>query len=560
MKRRNKAETGGREDINPNTPSQDDETDILREVGAESDENGETVADEESVVALGAVDATTVRENRRLNEVVKKKRANAKNISFNTGDLLTLYETLIKIWPANTLDINVRRLTGSPVTRVIISRPRSQRELYEALTRDVHGIHVEAEYEVKFFDVNSKQYRATGRITLPDTTHERAPQGQHPMNYPQPPYGYPPQGAGYGAPAPGPAPQHAPAIGGLDVAGLEQVFNLLRQVQSSAAPPVAYAPPAAPTASIEQVLELMRAVLTGAPVPAPAPAPVPAPQPVVPPAPPPMGMIHVPGFGYVSVQKLMTAISGEPAARPVRPPPPGSGYRYEGQEEQPPRYGQQYAPQNGYRPRVQEVAPPATPAAQFKDAMATIRSTMEGLQQLREIPGFEGFEGGGGNHQSQEGGGRGDSQNGAEDEGDASVSIIDTGVAKLVIDKKDGRMRPMETAWANSDKLMKWVGEQVDQFQRGRPARGSQVEVQQVRPPPRRQLPNGFVEVTPDFQPPPGYRAVIVNQDEVPYEQPAQQQEPQYASPLPPPPASVPPPLGASSPEGPRAWQMPNLE
>ena len=194
-----------------NAPAQQDEGDILAEVGAEpDDESGDLKVSEEQILEVGAVDAETVRENRRLQGAVNRRRANVKNVSFNAGDLLTKYETIIKCWPANTLDIGVKRLTGPPVQQIITSRPRSGSELYEAL-KVVHGQYGEADYEIKFFDTNLKVYRGTGRITMPDmrATTPQQQQGQ-PMNpfYPSAPPGYP---SGYPSPPPGyPPPVYPP--------------------------------------------------------------------------------------------------------------------------------------------------------------------------------------------------------------------------------------------------------------------------------------------------------------------------------------------------------------
>lgn len=85
-----------------------------------------------------------------------------------TGDLLGKYAMMLTYWPANTIDIFVKRVAGTPVQWVIPSRPNSGAELFEALLK-IHGQHEEAEYEVKFLDASSKVYRGVGRIVLPDT-------------------------------------------------------------------------------------------------------------------------------------------------------------------------------------------------------------------------------------------------------------------------------------------------------------------------------------------------------------------------------------------------------
>ncbi len=124
--------------------------------------------DEDKTLALGAIDVNSIREHNRLAEVVRKKRASDKNVSFDTGDLLVKYEYMLKIWPANTLNIFVKRLTGIPVQQIITTRPSSATELFNALEL-LHGQCKEAEYEIKIADVNTKQFRGMGRIVMPDT-------------------------------------------------------------------------------------------------------------------------------------------------------------------------------------------------------------------------------------------------------------------------------------------------------------------------------------------------------------------------------------------------------
>lgn len=257
-------------DPSAGTPSQEDEADIVAEADAVRDEEtGELMVDEDRVRELGAVDAESVRENRRLRSVVNKKRANVKHVNFNTGDVLTTYDTILGSWPANAIDIHVRRLTGSPVQDVLTSRPRSGTELYAAL-KVFHGQYEEAQYAVQFKDNGTHQFRGNGRITMPDTRGPTSQQGQ-PMNYPygQPGYQQPPQQQPYMQPAPGypPAPQHvAPSApqppptvqvmpSSFDPSSMmsmmDQMFQMFRRMQASAQPPtppplVPYPPVSAP--------------------------------------------------------------------------------------------------------------------------------------------------------------------------------------------------------------------------------------------------------------------------------------------------------------------------
>jgi len=119
-----------------------------------------------------------------------------------------------------------------------------------------------------------------------------------------------------------------------------------------------------------------------------------------------------------------------------------------------------------------------------------------------------------------------------EDE-DSPTRVVDTGSAKLVFSKKDGSLRPLETGFANMDKIFGWAAQQIERVQQTRDA-------QQQRPAPRRQLPPDVIEVTPGYQPPAGYVPVPLNEHG----------EPQFAQALPPPPSNIPPPLGYPPPVG----------
>ncbi|KKN08248.1 hypothetical protein LCGC14_1058720 [marine sediment metagenome] len=124
--------------------------------------------DTENALALGAVDTESVRENQRLDDIVSKKRAGNKSVTFDTDDLLTKYEYILKLWPANTLDILVRSLTGSRVQYFITNRPTSATALFDEL-KSIHKDREEAEYEIKIVDINTREFRGMGRIVMPDT-------------------------------------------------------------------------------------------------------------------------------------------------------------------------------------------------------------------------------------------------------------------------------------------------------------------------------------------------------------------------------------------------------
>ena len=236
-------------DTTSGTPLQQGEADILAEVGAtqvDNDGEGELQADEEKVRAMGAVDAESVLENRRTAEIVNKIRAGQKGVSFNLDNVLQKYDGLIQTWPPNTLDILVRRVTGTPVQWVIQSRPKSGGELYAAILAH-HGRYDEAEYDVRFVDYTSKQKRGTGRIVMPDMrdtppTQQQPPQqGQPPMN---PYYGQPPPQQ---QPAPAAVQVTAPTVDPMALfTKAFEIFQQMRPQQPLSPPAPSIAPPVQP--------------------------------------------------------------------------------------------------------------------------------------------------------------------------------------------------------------------------------------------------------------------------------------------------------------------------
>lgn len=550
------------------TPAQQDEADIVREVGAETDdESGELLADEERIRKLGAVDSDSVIENRRLEGIVGKKRANKKNVAFNAGDLLTKYETLIKFWPPNTLDISVKRLTGSPVQQLITSRPRSGSELFDAL-RAVHGQHEEAKYEIKFFDNNSKEFRGNGNITMPDS--RPAPQQGQPMQYPPPgyppgyppPYGHQPYPPPQAQPQAGPQPMPPVVVNGPDMSAMmttfQQMFDMFQRMQPPAAAAAApaqqqpYMPPPPPPGAdmptmmawMKQMFDLFQSMQPPAAGQGPRgyPQQPQTPNPMmtmmgVPPVQPPPGTLFVPGFGYVPVDRLMEAISSVPGGG-------GGGFRppYRGGPHRPPyglqndggqpHYPGRYDPQGRYDPNnQQQQQPPKTAAESFRDSITMVRSAVAAAHELNSLLGTE--------------------QGAAEpqvvqEEDDSPIRVIDTGPAKIVVNRSDGTMRFAETGFANLDKVLKWMGEQREAIQKSAHERQLQEQQQQ----PRQQLPPGYVEVGPGYQPPPGFVAVPV--DQVPPSAPQG-----HGQGLPPPPTNVPPPI-QQAPQS-RTWGAPPM-
>jgi hypothetical protein len=505
------------------TPTQQDEADILEEVGAQPDDDGDLVAPEESIRELGAVDADSVRENRRLESIVKKKRANQSNVSFNTGDVISTYDTVIKVWAVNTIEISVRRLTGTPIQRVITTRPRSGAELYEAL-RLLHGPNEEADYEVKFLDSSRKEWRGKGKITMPDA-RPPAQQGQPPMGYqypygapppgypPQPPFTQPAQAVSYPPqqpPAPGAPPFVVQAPAGPDMAAMmasmRQMFEMFQAMQQPQQPVFAapsppqqqsFMPPPPPPGSdmaaqmawMKQAFDMFQSMQpTTAPARAAPPQTPQSPNPTQggPNVQPPAGMMWgwIPNFGFA----LMPA-GGGPGPGFGRGPGEPSPYR------RPPPYMQEHERHAPQPPPQRE----RTAAEQFREAMSVVRTAVDAVGEMNTmLPNMQG--------------GAPEVSSGGEDD-DSPVKVIDTGRGKFVLDKNNGGFRGWESLYANLPDLLKWAGEQREEIQKTNAAK---------QPQPQR-LPPGYVEVGPDYRPPPGFVAV--------------------PEPLPPPPSNMPPPL-----------------
>ena len=93
----------------------------------------------------------------------------------NVDNVLVKYDQMLILYPADTLYISVKRVSGeSAAQQGIASVPRNGAELFNAL-KIVHGRREEAVYSVVFLDAKSKEYRGKGQITMPDT---RAPSSQ----------------------------------------------------------------------------------------------------------------------------------------------------------------------------------------------------------------------------------------------------------------------------------------------------------------------------------------------------------------------------------------------
>jgi hypothetical protein len=494
-------------DPNADTPTLQDDADILAEAGAEPDEEtGELAVDGDTVRELGAVDATSVRENRRLSRVVQKKREGKKDVPFNTKDVVVIYGTLLQYWTPDSIDITAKRMLGGATT--MLNKPINGAALYDAIMH-FHGQHAEAEYEIKF--TSSGKYLGMGRITMPNTL-PATQQGQ-PMQQPYyPPNGVHPQPQQpWQPPAAQPqAPQAIPPTSD-PVAMLRQVLDMVQTISRPQQPAVPAPAPQQvtlpqitstdPVEMLRQVLEMVRQT-QGAAVPPPVVQPAPVVMPPTAPQPGPLDQIAV-------LRELLTLV------REMQPPPPPP-------QRQAPRAFDPNGDREGERPPYARPAyeppqPPQRPptmAETFRESISVVRSAVDMMQEMEGVlPGREAQE-----------------TSASPEDDDSPVRVIDTGHAKIVVNKSDGSTRLWETGVANMDKIFKWVGEQREAIQKESATRQRSQREQQ-------QLPLGFVEVEPGYRSPPRYVAVPIDQDD-----------------LPPPPEHVPPPI-RSEPRAP--WGAP---
>jgi len=515
--------------------SQRDDADILAEAGAERDkENGGYVIDEDKLRELGSADPGSVRENRRIDRVVEKKRKGETDVPWGTDDPLIIYESLLRMNSPDGICIRVKRLIGSEATQMITSLPLSGGELYEAI-QAIHGQQAEIKYEVKFTAVGRGHYLGTGRITMPDTRpqqtqpqHQPQQQGQ-PMSNNQ--NGQPPQQQWQQPPQqPAPQQQQPPTVQVMPssfdpnsmLAMMGQMFEMFKNMQATAQPPpapVQAPPPQAPVMAMpplpppqsspaemmawfQQAFQLFQQTQTAQAAPQPVfqmPAPVQAPLP-----PSQQSSLAETFEMFERFTDMMER---------MRPPPPPQAPPYRGPR---PPYYPQGEPANGqpYQAPYQQQpsAPPQrqqTPAEQLREAMGVVRTAVDAVREMNSLlP-------------------DGQQEPEADPNEDSPIRVFEAGPAKIVVDKKDGTIRGWETAWANSGGVLKWVGEQREAIQKETAAR----QLQQR--PPQQQLPPGYVEVGPGYQPPPGFVAIPI--------------EPQQ-DPLPPAPVNMPPPI-QSTPE-----------
>lgn len=536
MSARRKPRSGGNENINQQTPAQLSEEEILTQAGVEQDDEGNLVADEEKIKELGAIDTESVIENRRAADVVGKRRANGKKIPFNTSNPIDAYDVMIQTWPPNTLDITFTRLSGgNPITGRITNRPKSGSELLKTLEQ-YHGKNEEAEYSVVCKDATQKCYRGTFRVFLPDTRQLEQPMGHYPPpGYPPGYYppGYPPVAYGPpGQPQP-PAPQHMPPPppppppppvlvqqdmpGTLDaLRQLLEITQTMRPPQAPAPAPVSFPPAPPPGADIAAQMQYLKEAL--AIVQQMTPQQIP-PQTVVamppqPPPPPPQPQQNGMESMMAAMGMMREMFSLFQQMQPPPPPPPPQ-YR----EPRPPPPFMRDQGIGGPRYPQQQHQQPQDP---LRDMLSNVRNARRTVEELGQF--------------FSEGQRNEDSAPAPVAEEDSPVQIIEAGGNKLVVNKSDGKLRAIDTGFANLQTVLKFVSEEAEKF---RQTRQPQKAVQQ--------LPAGYVEVTEGYQPPAGYVAVPVDPRQI-AAAPSQEER------LPPPPQTVPPPVG----ETPRAsWGMP---
>ena len=551
------------------TTIQQSEADVIAEIGATPDDDEELEVDEAKVREIGAVDAESVIENRRVDDIINRVRSGEKGVPFNLDNLLQKYDALVQTWPPNSLDILVQRVTGTPVQYVIQSRPKSGGDLYtEILAR--HGRYEEAKYDVRFVDCTGKRKRGTGHITMPDTRDTppmQQPQQGQSMNYqsPQqpttvqvvPPTVDPiammgkmfeifqqmrPQQA---APPPAVAPQQVPVPVVVQppptdpMAMMGKMFEIFQKTQqavqptpSAQAPSVQQSPATDPMAMMQESFRLFQQMQVPQAAAMPPPPPqgsdpsaimawvlqkMQQPQPA---APDPMAMMDK---MFTMFQRLQPAPA--PAPGPQRPHPRSGERPYysggpQGQQEDSPgdsRY--QSDPRYPYQPPQQQQRP-KTMAEEFRDATTIIQTAVDIAEKFRPTPPAP------------------EPERYRNDDEDNPVRVMKVGDVDVLINKSDGSARKWETAVALLPTVLKWGAEQREAIMKAQTEREAKQQ-QRVR------LPEGYVEVTEGYKPPPGFVAVPVEMGQG----------------LPPPPENMPEPISQQEelPPRSRTWGAPTV-
>jgi hypothetical protein len=147
---------------------------------------------------IGAITPAAAAKNRRVAKVTAKKQNGEKNVEWGEDNAIDLFDMVVQTYPSSGLYAYISQIHPENIeyTPVRLNAFQHSAALYDHILKYIHKAHGQATYEVKYKDAISKQYRATGRVTLPDTTNDLSLRDQSfaPPGYPQPPspYGYPP--------------------------------------------------------------------------------------------------------------------------------------------------------------------------------------------------------------------------------------------------------------------------------------------------------------------------------------------------------------------------------
>jgi len=519
------------------TPFADDEEDVVQRARATEDEEGNLVTSTENVRRVGAIDSESALENSRRRAAVKRKKSGEKYVSFNSDDIMTSYDGLVKAYGASALTIRMKRLTGDQVSYVIKNRPRNADDMYETLLR-YHGQSAEAEYKIQFVTPDG-QFKGTGRIVLPDTrpAHLR----DQPMGYPpqQPPYGAPPQ---YGAqPAPQPAPPPAKDQFAELNAWRDYFLGLGFQPPGQQQAPAPQPPPPgtdmAKMREMAQWFESMGWRPPGQQQP-PQPAPVPQQQQFVPQQPAVAAVPQPPAVTPPPGHELVFRTDTGWTIQPIQRRDLGGGY----ERPQPPYRPQ---PRQQYQPPPQDSQQPRSQMDAWRDGLTQMRQMRSFASEVQSV-----FGGGGSTHEPD------DAPETTSQEDESGLRTKKIGDMDVIHDD-EGKIQWGATLAVSAPKALKWLGELVDKVEEK-----NRREAEQARAPtqpPQQPYAGQQVHVQPGQQPPEGYRFVYEDQQPPPPQPqvvvtpaPAPQQG------LPPPPQAVPPTIQETEapPPGQRAWEQ----
>jgi hypothetical protein len=457
----------------------DPENEIVEELADEVEQDGETrtVTDEETIKKEGALNAEAVQSNRRRQRVLDKKRGGAGMVPWNESRAPLLYDDIIAHYPANTLMIFVERLSGTPASWYLWGQPKSGVELYQSILKQCHGRREETEYRVVFRDAQKRFDRGIGRLTIPSTLDDPSmpatpqglamQQGIPPQNYGQQPPPQqqppPPQQQQQAAPqyAQGyPPPQQQQQFVGHSPQETQVLMDIQRQLGEL-------------SGRVNSVLNQPQQPQQPQQQPAPHPPPMPA-------------YLH-PRFrdhgyhGVVPPGPAMQPQQPQPqqpqaqAAQPVLVPPPGYVIVLSpnGQQMLVPA-GQvgiggnpQQQPQAVAAP--QPPARPLTPAEMFRDSIGMMSVAIDAAKTMQSLL-------------PNAGGAAAPAAAAVDEEEETPVKTIKMGDMNVVVNKKDGSARLIETALANGDKIMDWVDKQRKTIQQAQQGQMSMPQMPQQQP------------------------------------------------------------------------------